>query len=464
MMNRALPRDREQRTAEGNASSAGDAVLRRCEEKLEREKGTGMDKPEKKDARGKYFAIAIAVFALAIGIAYLTRLFLRGVVGMEAEEASLVTSMLEGIVASIAIAQVLQQLKRDESIEQEQTDIIEARFILEYNQAFIQDENMTQVEELLERQMEGATEKVIDSSHRQKCINYLVYLEGLAPLIMRDVLKLEHIDDLMAYRFFLAANSPAMQEDQLFQYPEYYLGCFRLYRRWKEYRLSEGKDILQGDTPLDRLYCRKARASDNKRKIAQLLFETDPYIFPAAFETKAIAADEFPFSGVFDLKNIFIAIWNGETVGAAVVCHGPNEKIDVRQAMRERSKLPKTFPAVCRDYFNQLGDYSEKSIYIACLSVDPDCRNQGVGGALLRYVFEQFPEAKVTLDVVEGNPAESLYVKLGFKAESEKEGYSLTKEKPKVKTMVREGDSGDDGGGSADLGLCDPKGIVFRSL
>ncbi len=66
-------------------------------------------------------------------------------------------------------------------------------------------------------------------------INYLVYLEGLATLVLNDMMKLDHIDDLMAFRFFLAVNNPELQKAQLAVFPQFYRGCFKLYRKWTEY-------------------------------------------------------------------------------------------------------------------------------------------------------------------------------------------------------------------------------------
>lgn len=400
-----------------------------------------MGKHEKSERTGKYLFVALSVFTASVAIAYVTRIVLCSIVRLGNDEANLITSMLEGIVASIAIAQVLNQLKRDEKLEQEQNEIEEARFILEYNQAFIQDSNMTQVEQLLENQMEGDAEKKISPEQRQKCINYLVYLEGLAPLVREDVLKLDHIDDLMAYRFFLAVNNPLLQEDQLFRYPEYYLGCFQLYQLWKEYRLNKGKDILQSETPLDRLYIRGANPWDNKRKMAELIYRTDPYIYPAAFGNIQVASGAFPFCGVFDLNNIVLAIKNGKPAGLAVVCHGPNPEIDPEAHMKNNDSLPESFRNVCIDYFNRIGEYSKDNVYIACLSVDPENRRAGIGTSLLLYLFQQFPQASFTLDVVCGNPAEDLYKKLGFVEAEEHPGYSLDTEKPRVKTMIRKADA-----------------------
>ena len=149
-----------------------------------------------------------------------------------------IIGMLEGIIGAIATGLVLYQLKLSEETERHQDSIEEASFILEYNKSFIQDANMTNVEHLLENQAfyDDKPKMIITSENRQQFVNYLVYLEGLAPLILLNILSLQHIDDLMAYRFFLAVDNVEVQENQLIPYAEYYRGCYKLYKVWKAYR------------------------------------------------------------------------------------------------------------------------------------------------------------------------------------------------------------------------------------
>lgn len=171
------------------------------------------------------------------------------------EQAGLVASMIEGAVGAIAAGFVLYELKLNADVEVRQNDIEEAQFLLEYNQAFIQDEKMCTVEHLLERWMESEpserVEPLINDDNRQQFINYLVYLEGLATLVFRGILKLEHIDDFMAYRFFLAMNNKELQEDQLFRYADYYRGCFKLYALWKTYRTMQNHQTPLSEYALD---------------------------------------------------------------------------------------------------------------------------------------------------------------------------------------------------------------------
>ncbi len=139
----------------------------------------------------------------------------------------------------------------------------EAKFIIDLNNQFITDPNMTQVEHVLEQyyyavkevktkaEIREFEEKIrdmfsIDNPERQSLVNYLVHLEGIATLVNTGVLRLKAINDLMAYRYFIAVNNPIVQELELFPYKEYYNGCFDIYRGWKKYI----KDMPLIETPL----------------------------------------------------------------------------------------------------------------------------------------------------------------------------------------------------------------------
>ena len=144
--------------------------------------------------------------------------------------------------ALIAAVTFWMQLKRTESLN-------EANFIMNMNNQFISNKEMTQVEHALEvffnqecdQQGSGILTLNMDREHPdlQKLINYLVHMEGLAALVQRNVLHLGVIDDLFAYRFFIAVNNPVVQEQELLPYANYYQGCFKLCEMWtKEWRVA----------------------------------------------------------------------------------------------------------------------------------------------------------------------------------------------------------------------------------
>lgn len=189
----------------------------------------------------KYLLISLLVLAAAIFFAALINIIFS-IVYRTGDASDRIIGMLEGIIGAIATGLVLYQLKASEKTEMHQNDIEEASFMLKYNQTFIQDANMVEVERLLEDQAYYDTEKreIITPENRQKFINYLVYLESMAPLILRGVLSLEHIDNLMAYRYFLAVDNAELQDKELRPFAEYYRGCYKLYVRWKKFRKERG--------------------------------------------------------------------------------------------------------------------------------------------------------------------------------------------------------------------------------
>lgn len=211
----------------------------------------------KKRKKGiRYLLLSIAVFVGSVLLAIVTRMCLVADTtfwNFDEDQASLITSMIEGIVGALSIGIVVFQLHIGNEAEKHQNDIEEGKFILQYNRTFIQDPNMCDIEQRLEMNWLGTLkESLVTDDNRQAFINYLTYLEGLAPLVLGDVLKLEHIDDLMAYRYFLAVNTPELQQDQLFIFPDYYRGCFKLYEKWKQYRLDKGYPILREETSIDK--------------------------------------------------------------------------------------------------------------------------------------------------------------------------------------------------------------------
>lgn len=76
------------------------------------------------------------------------------------------------------------------------------------------------------------TKYAMENKKHQDLVNYLVHLEGVAALVNNGVLRISAINDLMAYRFFIAVNNPVVQELELKPFKEYYKGIYKLYPEW----------------------------------------------------------------------------------------------------------------------------------------------------------------------------------------------------------------------------------------
>lgn len=150
--------------------------------------------------------------------------------------------------ALIAAVTFWMQLKRTENLN-------EANFIMNLNNQFIGNKELTAVEHELElyynevfANKDISTIELglkLERNHPdcQKLINYLVYMESLAAIVQRGVMHLGVIDDLFAYRFFIAVNNPVVQKNELLPYANYYQGCFRLAEMWTKEWKNAGRAI-----------------------------------------------------------------------------------------------------------------------------------------------------------------------------------------------------------------------------
>ncbi len=125
--------------------------------------------------------------------------------------------------------------------------ITEGKLIKELNSEFINNEALSRIEAKLEKSFayymnsENPTaapgldiDPTIGGKDRQALVNYLVHLEAVAALVNNHVLRLGAINDLVAYRFFIALNNPSVQEWEIKPYSDYYSGCIKLYKKWKD--------------------------------------------------------------------------------------------------------------------------------------------------------------------------------------------------------------------------------------
>ena len=119
----------------------------------------------------------------------------------------------------------------------------EAQFVIDLNNQFINEGNIAAVEHDLEMYFTHPKERnyykkeflekyALEKEAHQDFVNYLVHLEGMAALVNDGVLRLSAIDDLMAYRYFIAVNNPVVQKFDLIPYQDYYQGLIKLFPKW----------------------------------------------------------------------------------------------------------------------------------------------------------------------------------------------------------------------------------------
>ena len=354
------------------------------------------------------------------------------------------------------------QFKRQERLN-------ESSYIMNLNNQFIGNKDMTQVEHELELYF-NQYEAVFGNSDRvslnealkiglglsqsrtgddcQKLINYLVYLEALAALIDQNVLHLRVIDDLFSYRFFLAVNNPIVQLGELFPYAEYYRGIYKLSERWIKKHSEKGIPIPMSafcltekaretwmrhpEVPLD---VSTARGNDRKLEIAGCLYDTDPYIYPEAFgENKESASKTLSRivgmdGSLLDYKYMLVARYNREVCGVCLVSDGKG-KWDT-EAIAKRigpDRLPaqylEGFNHASEEYFGKLyhPDQKADSVELVALCVNEGFRRKRVATALMDGLINEYGSRIIVLTVLADNEAAiSLYKKFGFRIRATEE-------------------------------------------
>lgn len=209
-----------------------------------------MRKVDKEDKKKWRKVLIWAVFSIipCVLLAGLVHIFLDEIDFVDTDMYSLV----EGVAAAGAAVLVIFQLRESEKVEQRHADVEEEQFVLEFNRSFIENKQLTEIERYLECRVSGLDYGEVKSlaDKHQDLINYLVYLEGFSSCILSKTVKLERVDNLFAYRFFVAMNNPEVQSLELIPYAQYYRGCYQLFAQWMDYRVKTFREEKNGDIPM----------------------------------------------------------------------------------------------------------------------------------------------------------------------------------------------------------------------
>lgn len=345
-----------------------------------------------------WFILLIVVVVLLIIVFY--KIFLLGsivlnsdlikwlnIYGKSTEQYSLAINIGEVMTAIAAASIIIVQLKQDQKGEIKHRKTAEAQFMLEYNKSFIENKDMCMVEHYLEQEVGGdpVTEMSSLREQRQIFINYLVYLEGMASCVHQDQLAFESIDDVFAYRFFIAVNNPEVQSLELVRCAQYYRGCFRLYEEWVEYRESTGKYKENYAIPLE-------ETSLDRCKDYELYIQQPVKVYKE--------------DGEYNNKPWWL----------------------LRGKWSEISKYEgKAFAVSCGKVIGVMSYSDEDKIYIGGLYVKPRCNEKLVKRVLLKEVFYRKPSKEVEI-VYKDELAEGLLEELKV-AKKKTEKYELAEEK-----------------------------------
>ncbi len=91
--------------------------------------------------------------------------------------------------------------------------------------------------------------KIFDQSDRQKIIQSLSFFDRLAHLYELGFIKIEIIDKMFAYRFFILVHNPNTQKFELLQEESrhFWRSVFALHKVWYAYRKRKNLLILRDE-------------------------------------------------------------------------------------------------------------------------------------------------------------------------------------------------------------------------
>lgn len=193
-------------------------------------------------------------------------------------------------------------------------------------------------------------------------------------------------------------------------------------------------------------FCIRKAVIDDIGDIAEILYGTDPYIYPTAFMNKKQArlhlSKLIKLEGsAFHYNNILVAESSEGTIIGALCSFTESSCKDINY-YSELELENKKLKHVCEKYFNHLIDYADSpgTIYIVAICVDEKHRGRGIGEQLLNDILMKNADKLFKLDVLcENKAAICLYQKFGFEIAGESyRGYAYPPEqRPLCYSMLK---------------------------
>lgn len=186
----------------------------------------------------------------------------------------------------------------------------------------------------------------------------------------------------------------------------------------------------------------RANAEDEQlRAVAGMIYDTDPYIYPAMFASREEAIDIIPLmirsgDSMFCPENLFVAEAEQHVVGIILWHKGP---LIWETDVYHRCGGHSMFIEKVRDgYFSSYQNVPEDTVSLINICVRSDTRGQGIGGQMLDAFFRETPGSSELYVLADNQRAIRLYQTKGFHITKQLEGFSLEVKKPLCYKMERD--------------------------
>lgn len=202
----------------------------------------------KKGGNGRKQALVVILFILVVGLIITGTTLIKSILSLGDDSAiSIAISSIESVGLLFSIIVAIKQLA-------DSKEIARATFIMELNKTFVENPDYVNLYNLLQNCLDDTCpcergcgdkynlEKECNIDIPKGLIsNYLTFFETVYLLKKRDVIDFNVLDDLFAYRFFLAVHSKVVQQKKIKNQPQNFKNIFCLECEWLSWREAHGK-------------------------------------------------------------------------------------------------------------------------------------------------------------------------------------------------------------------------------
>ena len=200
----------------------------------------------------------------------------------------------------------------------------------------------------------------------------------------------------------------------------------------------------------------KSISKEQYEAISELIYDTDPYIYPVMFgdgsKGKQCAIQLLPTvfengqDEMFSKDNLYVVERDKDVIGLILWYKGEliwNPESLLKIAEYKKIRLDKEkIELVRKEYVESCYKNNELSIRetvsLINVCVGKEMRGLGIGSMLLKSFINNHIGEEMELTVLANNaPAVKLYQKFGFKTVRKEEGFALVPKKPLCLTMQR---------------------------
>lgn len=189
----------------------------------------------------------------------------------------------------------------------------------------------------------------------------------------------------------------------------------------------------------DEIEFRRANLNDNLDDIAELIYKTDPYIYPFWFNNNIEEAKKYlkqlltrP-NNLFNIDNLYVAYDKTINHIVGVLC-AIDKSLTFDHEYSEDKKTNHNYEFTIDNYIipveKEIEEFDEHAMYISNLCIAENVRSKGIGSYLLGYFISQMEKQGYDvfhLDCLLHNlRAKNLYHSMGFKEMKEIVGFDGT--------------------------------------